>query len=274
MILSFKIKSAKYKIDTGKPLKISIPLDFHGNQPNAFGVPAASAEAVKTNEFIGDTKSGGSCNFEKYEFITHCVGTHTECAGHITNEKISINETLQEMFIPCTLISVAAVKAEETNENIGAGKEPEDFLITKDSLRKALSPHNENFIEGLIVRTLPNDDTKKTRDYMKVAPPFFTAQAMEYIVSLKVNHLLTDLPSLDRTFDKGLLSAHRIFWGVPPKTHEIKKNSVAHKTITEMIYVSNNIKNGNYILNLQIPDFIADAAPSRPVLFEPLFDTN
>ena len=35
-----------------------------------------------------------------------------------------------------------------------------------------------------------------------------------------------------------------------------------------MIFVDNNISDGSYLLNLQIPAFVADAAPSRPIIFK------
>ena len=37
-------------------------------------------------------------------------------------------------------------------------------------------------------------------------------------------------------------------------------------TITEFIYVTNEIFDGDYLLNLQFAPFENDAAPSRPVL--------
>ena len=47
---------------------------------------------------------------------------------------------------------------------------------------------------------------------MKETPSFFSIDAMEYIVSLGVEHLLVDTPSVDRLLDEGNLSAHNIFW--------------------------------------------------------------
>jgi hypothetical protein len=35
-----------------------------------------------------------------------------------------------------------------------------------------------------------------------------------------------------------------------------------------MIYVPDEIPDGSYFLNLQIPNFVADAAPSRPILYK------
>jgi hypothetical protein len=35
-----------------------------------------------------------------------------------------------------------------------------------------------------------------------------------------------------------------------------------------MIYVPDEISDGEYLLNLQIAPFVSDASPSRPVLFK------
>src|SRR6476646_11576184 len=85
---------------------ISIPLKFNGPQPNAFGVEPATSKACKYGDLIGDTRRGGSCNFEQVTFVPHCNGTHTECVGHITNERISIRECLTDAFVGATLISI------------------------------------------------------------------------------------------------------------------------------------------------------------------------
>jgi hypothetical protein len=88
---------------------------------------------------------------------------------------------------------------------------------------------------------------------------------MNYIVSLGVKHLLVDIPSVDRLFDDGILSGHNIFW----ETEEKKfNNDSKEKTITEMIFVPNEILDGKYLLNLQIAPFVLDASPSRPVIYQ------
>ena len=100
---------------------------------------------------------------------------------------------------------------------------------------------------------------------MQEGPSFFTIEAMNYIVELGIKHLLVDMPSVDRLFDDGVLSAHNIFW----ETKEKKLNlNALNKTITEMIFVPDNIKDGEYLLNLQFAPFVADAAPSRPILYK------
>ena len=88
---------------------------------------------------------------------------------------------------------------------------------------------------------------------------------MNYIVSLGVKHLLVDTPSVDRLFDDGILSAHNIFWETKEKSLNV---NAAYKTITEMVFVPNEVKDGKYLLNLQIAPFAADASPSRPILYK------
>ena len=59
MIISLNINNPDYKIDTEKPLNISIPLDFKGAQPNIYDVEPATATAYEGGNFIGDTRRGG-----------------------------------------------------------------------------------------------------------------------------------------------------------------------------------------------------------------------
>jgi hypothetical protein len=90
---------------------------------------------------------------------------------------------------------------------------------------------------------------------------------MRYLRELGVRHLLVDLPSVDRMNDDGILSAHRVFWGVAPGEIDIEPEKRSPYTITELIYVPDSVADGSYLLNLQIAPFLADAAPSRPILY-------
>ena len=256
------IGSQIYSVDFSKGIDISIPLYFNGDQPNTYGVDQAISSPYQDGQFIGDTRKGGPCNFETYSFTPHCNGTHTECIGHITDERISILSSLQEEFIPSTLISVSPKK---TSESYCPDLNEEDNVITKKELEKGLKDINPDFLKAIVVRTLPNSETKKSRDYMKVSPSFFSIESMEYLVSLGVQHLLVDTPSVDRLFDDGHLSAHNIFWETKGK--EFNPNS-QNKTITEMIFAPDSLEDGVYLLNLQIPAFVSDAAPSRPILYK------
>ena len=56
---------------------------------------------------------------------------------------------------------------------------------------------------------------------MQNPPAFFSIESMKYIVSLGIKHLLVDMPSVDRLFDDGILSAHNIFWETKRKSYLI-----------------------------------------------------
>ncbi|MBK8149128.1 MAG: hypothetical protein IPK58_13195 [Acidobacteria bacterium] len=101
-------------------------------------------------------------------------------------------------------------------------------------------------------------------------PPYFTTEAMEFIAASGFRHLLVDLPSIDRIYDDGKLANHRIFWNIEPGSFDANEKTRVGNTVTELIFVPDDIADGVYLLNLQIAPFAADAAPSRPVLFRNL----
>ncbi|HVE58465.1 MAG TPA: cyclase family protein [Pyrinomonadaceae bacterium] len=288
--LSIQINSQIYKIDADEPLSIAIPLQFNGAQPNAYGVEPAISEPCEAGEMVGDTRRGGSVNFEQYKFIPHCNGTHTECVGHLTHERIFVNDCLKDAFVLASLISAAPEKASETDETYAVELSDDDLLITRKTLEKALEAvrsqrgsdalnlEQSEMVEvnpvaavhssdSLIIRTLPNDESKLTRTYLEKIPPFFTTEAIKFIRELGVKHLLVDLPSIDRIFDEGKLSNHRFFWNVGQGAFETSAASLIYHTITELIFVPDEIADGIYLLNLQIAPFVSDASPSRPILF-------
>ena len=272
MILSIKFGRRTCEIDAAKAINIAIPLQFNGAQPNAYGVEQALSTACEAGEIVGDTRRGGSCNFEQIRFIPHCNGTHTECVGHITHERISVHECLKDTFIQAVLMTVAPVKAAETDETYAIELDENDLLITRkaieDNFKFQINPKSQiPNPKSLIIRTLPNDDAKLSRTYLNEIPPFFTTEAMNFMREIGVEHLLVDLPSIDRIFDEGKLSNHRIFWNVEQGAFETNEASLINHTITELIYVPNEISDGEYLLNLQIAPFMSDAAPSRPVIF-------
>ena len=266
MELSIKINNQTFKINNEKPFDISIPLEFNNLQPNIYGVSKATANAYEDEHFVGDTRRGGSCNFENLTLNSHCNGTHTECVGHITNERISINECLQDAFLLANLITVSPENALKTEETYAVKLDVNDWLITRKAIKNSKFKIRNS--EALIIRTLPNDESKKSRDYSLQNPPFFSTEAMQYIVELGVKHLLVDVPSLEKLHDEGKLSNHRIFWNVEQDSFEINPQTQVNNTVTEMIYVPDKIKDGEYLLNLQIAPFVSDASPSRPLLFQ------
>lgn len=130
-------------------------------------------------------------------------------------------------------------------------------MITRPQLEAAI-PNLDT--ESLVLRTLPNPESKRHMDHSGTNPPFLEAKAAVWLNVQGVCHLLLDLPSVDREEDGGALQAHKAFWGLPDQPRP-------EATITELIYVPEAVADGKYMLNLQMAALENDASPSRPILF-------
>ena len=247
MIASIDIKGTSYRFDLNNPIDVSMPLSTDENGANAWYVPPVKIEAVRTDQFVGDVNEGGSVNFNNIAFNPHGNGTHTECVGHISKEKESINQSLKKFFFSAQVISV------------DPEKQGDDLVITLDQITQQLTEP----VQAILIRTLPNADDKKTRQYSNSNPPYIDSKVIPYILKMGVDHLLIDLPSVDREMDEGVLASHHAFWNYP-------ENPNKERTITEFIFIENNVEDGFYLLNLQIAPFENDASPSKPILYKPL----
>jgi kynurenine formamidase len=246
-------KINNFEIDLSKPIDISIPLTNTDENPIAWYIEKPVIEPVVFGDWIGKVSEGkSSTNFNNIFFNPHGHGTHTECLGHITNDFYSINQALKQFFFFAKLITVEPEKITE------------DLVITKDQISASL---NGTKTEALIIRTLPNQAAKKSRKYSNTNPPYLSEEAAIFIRESEIQHLLIDLPSVDKEHDEGKLLAHKAFWNVK-NTHNLNKDVRFEATITEMIFVSDEIQDGDFILNLQIASFENDASPSKPILYK------
>lgn len=241
-----------YLADLSAAIDISIPLSDTDQNPIAWYLDKPLIEPVQSANWVGAVRNGSSTNFNTISFNPHAHGTHTECLGHITFDFYSINQTLKKFFFMAELISV-------TPEKIG-----EDYVITKELIQKEMSLKFE--AEALVIRTLPNTEDKKNKKYSHTNPPYLSEEATLFIVEQNIQHLLIDLPSVDKEKDNGALAAHKAFWNVQD-VKNIDENARLGATITEMIYVPEAIEDGTYLLNLQIAPIENDASPSKPVLY-------
>lgn len=264
---TFEAGGSRWRLADTPPCDLAIPLRFDGPQPRFFGAPRARAEVLEAEGFTGDTRRGGSCNVEYYHLIPHCNGTHTESLGHIVDEPVPVGACARGL-LRAGLISVAPLPADAAGDSRLPESRPADHLISRAVLAPALELLPPGFEEALVLRTLPNAADKRTREYrFENPPPYFTPEAMELLVARGVHHLLVDLPSLDRMDDGGRLTAHRVFWGLPAGSRRAARARRPEATVTEMIYVPDAVADGPYLLSLQLPAFMSDAAPSRPLLY-------
>lgn len=250
----------EFKIDLSKPIDISIPITNTDENPIAWYIEKPVIEPVVFDDWIGKVSEGkSSTNFNNITFNPHGHGTHTECLGHITREFYSINQSLKQFFFLAELVSIVP-------EIQG-----EDWVITKDQIKRALSSLTllNTDIDALIIRTLPNFKIKKTLKYSNTNPPYLAEDAALFIRENGIQHLLIDLPSVDKEHDEGKLLAHKAFWNVKD-IDNLNADARLNSTITEMIYVADEVEDGIYLLNLQIASFENDASPSKPILYRPL----
>ncbi len=238
-----------YSIDLGNGIDLSISNNFDGNHPLFYGASAPSVNPVELGEFIGDIDSGGSCNVNVATLNIHCTGTHTECVGHINNSKTLISDVCPKGFLFSQLISIDPVLQSEINESYHV-EYGNDSIISMKSFQGKLQKN----VEALIVRTNPNSSEKLTRNYDQNPAPFFTHDAIDFIHENKIKHLLVDLPSIDKADDGGQLGNH----------HRFFENG---KTISELLYIPDSVQDGLGFLQIQIPNWGLDAAPSRPIFY-------
>ena len=244
-----------FHIDLSQPIDISIPLSNTAQNPIAWYIEKPQINPVVFGEWIGKVSEGSSTNFNNIFFNPHGHGTHTECLGHITREFYSINQCLKQFFFRAELISI-------TPEDING-----DFVITLESISTALNVTHHKNIQALIIRTLPNSASKKSIHYSHTNPPYLSEEATIFIREIGIQHLLIDLPSVDREEDEGKLVAHKAFWNVKDVV-SLNDDARMDCTITELIFVADEIQDGNYLLNLQIASFENDASPSKPILYK------
>jgi kynurenine formamidase len=249
------------EVDLSNPIDISILLTNTEDNPIAWYIDKPVIEPVVFGNWIGSVNKGASTNFNSISFNPHGHGTHTECLGHITREFYSINQSLKQFFFLAELISVVPEL------------QGEDLVITLENISTALDVTLKLGVpkEALIIRTLPNFKIKKSLKYSNTNPAYLSEEAARFIRESGIQHLLIDLPSVDKEKDDGKLLAHKAFWNVT-NVNNLNADARLDCTITEMIFVSDEVKDGSYLLNLQIVSFENDASPSKPVLYAILND--
>jgi arylformamidase len=262
-----RVDGREVGIDLSQPVDLAIELDFAGAQPRHFGAPRASSRPFETPGFgfNGSVERGASCNCSVILFIPHCNGTHTECAGHLTLERLDAWRVAPQGLTAALLVSVEpeAAGAESTDPPPQSG----DLVITARALERRWPREVPFAPQAVIIRTLPNDPAKRARDYTARNPPYLSQEAAQLLVARGIAHLIVDVPSIDRAHDDGRLTAHRIFFGLPRGSVQLASATRADATITELAFIPDTAADGPYLLELQVPALSGDAVPSRPLLY-------
>lgn len=260
--------------DLAQPIDLAISQNFSDAQPRHFGAPTADTHPFSVPGFSGSVARGASCNCNVITLIPHCNGTHTECVGHLTQERLDAHRQVPPGLLPSLLVTIEPVVARgrDTAEPVASETtdpppQPGDLLITRHALELNWPKTLPVQPRAIIVRTLPNDATKLQRDYSDLNPPYLSREAAEFLVTRGIEHLVVDLPSIDRAHDEGRLTAHRVFFGLPRGSTELKAAQRPGATVTELAFVPNDVMDGLYLLQIQVPAIGGDAVPSRPLLY-------
>jgi len=246
MLATIKYNSKNFQIDFTKPIDISIAIDVSKQNVNAWYI---GGPKIFPEDFEGQkikVSDGAAVNFNNIEFNPHAHITHTECAGHITEKVYSVNQNLTQYFFLSEVVTIAPAQIED------------DFVITKKQLQFALGNKKR---DAIVIRTIPNLSDKKGAQYSNTNPPYLLEEAAIYLREKGIKHLLVDLPSVDKEKDNGKLLSHNAFWNTAGKLR-------LEATITEFVFVPNDVVDGTYFLNLMIAPFENDASPSKPILYQ------
>ncbi len=260
-------EAGAFEIDLAHPVSLALELDFTGPQPRHFAAPRASSRPYAVPGFPGSVAGGASCNCEVLTLIPHCNGTHTECVGHLTRERLDAWRIVPAEPLPAVVLSVAPQPPGATRDSTDPAAEVRDLLVTRAALERAWPARAPFAARALILRTLPNGPDKRTRDYSDGTPPYLTRAAAELLVARGIAHLIVDLPSIDRSHDQGRLTAHRIFFGLPPGSTRLADAARPAATITELAFIPEAVADGACLCQLQVPALDGDAVPSRPLLY-------
>ncbi len=241
------LNNREYLIDLNEGRSISTPFYGENHLPRAFNSPDIDIVPVRNGDWIGSTTEGGILNFKNIFINPHGNGTHTECVGHIATEPYYIKDCLKQSHHLAQLISI---KPKEQDQ---------DTFISKQQLEAITL---EEGISCIIIRTLPNLKEDKIKDWSDTNPTYIKADAIGHLVEQGIEHFMIDVPSVDRENDEGKLLAHKTFWQYPGEQPRTRA------TITEMIYAPDEIKDGSYIVDIQVIPFAMDASPSNIKLYK------
>lgn len=255
MTIQITLAGNTYSLDGFNPIDLSLSMGEGGQNPNAFYIDPAQFRPIRVGSFVGSVMEGGSANCEILTLCAHGNGTHTECVGHISENRISLPEVWSPGFHLAQLVSI-----QPNGEGVVTKRMLEEITWLAEA-------------DAVVFRSLPNEVSKQTCNWSGSGAPYFESAALKFLADKGYSHLLTDFPSVDPEEDNGQLEAHHAWWGIPyRKDGEFRQRVHVespryHATITELIYVPNSAVDGLYVLQIMIPNLMTDAIPSRPLLY-------
>lgn len=247
MNLSFNYQGKTAHFNTEAGHSIGMVLVPNGLNANCYYANQPKSQIIRMGDWVGSVKEGGTVNYQTITLTPHGNGTHTECVGHITdNPTHTISNAIKETIILARLVSIVP-------EEIG-----DNAVITITQIKDLVLEQSN--VKALVIRTLPNNSEKEFKQYSNTNPAYLEAEVGAYLASLGIEHLVVDLPSVDKEVDGGALSVHKGFWQLGGEVRTAA-------TITELVFIPESVSDGLYMLQLSVPLWASDAAPSNLILY-------
>jgi arylformamidase len=270
-----EIGHRRYEIRYQEAIALAEVCRFDTLAPNPFQISPPRAIPKQFANFVGDTAKGGSCNVAEVTIVPHCHGTHTESVSHVCDDLFSPADCVGPEPLLAVVLSVSGVPCESVSERVPPQAVSSDMIITAAEVQRAMDclPQPPASPAALILRcssALPGNEPSASTQSPAI---YLSMDAMTWIRQREFQHLLVNLPSIDRADDGGALACHRIFWDLPANGHDVGGSTRRKCTITELLRIPDEAAVGFYLLLIQIPAWHLDAAPSRPLLL-PLRPAN
>jgi hypothetical protein len=262
--LQFHVSLGSRHYALAPPRSLAPNLTFDGAAPRWFDAPAAHSWPHRVGEFSGTVLTGASCNCRNIQLLPHGNGTHSEGVGHLTYDEANVIDVLPKLPMPAVLLRLAALRAGDCHETADYAPEPNDWLVTQQ-ICAAAWPQAPAPRPSVAVLALEPCET--------AVPPYLTRECTQWLVDRGIEHLIVELPSIDRLRDAGRLTAHRIFFGLPAyaATAPAPRHSDARRpqaTVTELAQIPRELTTRSGFVQWLAPAMLGDAVPTQPLWYD------
>lgn len=240
-----ELNSVHFTIDLQNKIPCFYSLIHGENNPRCFYLPYPSYEPFRIGSFVGSIDEGGAANCMVVTIAPHGAGTHTECIGHIAKGEYSISATLTDSFFLGYFSTIGVLSVGD--DSIISQNEIQEILLSVPKGTTALALNVSGNFSG---------------DNSGTNPAYFLPETMEMIVKSGIEHLIVNIPSVDKEEDGGVLASHHTFWN-----YKRIGSPRFGATITELANFPTDLEVGCYIIEIQIAPIHSDASPSRIFLY-------